>query len=106
MIKIVFTKHGDRVAKVEVSGHSGYAAEGSDIVCSAVSSVLWAATNGLESVLGIPLDICERDGYVSYDIPNLDGDTRAKADVLIESMRLFFLELQGKYSEFIEVTEV
>ena len=106
MIKIVFTKRDGFVAKVEVSGHSGYAAEGSDIVCSAVSSVLWAATNGLTSVLAIPLDICEKDGYVSYEIPMLDYDTRAKADVIIESMKLFFLELKAKYAEFVEVTEV
>ena len=106
MIRIVLTKSDMRIAKIEVSGHSGYAATGSDVVCSAVSSVLWATTNGLESVLGIKLDISEGDGYVSYEIPDLDSDTKKKADVLIESMRLFFLELKGEYSEFIEVTEV
>ena len=106
MIRIVFTKRDGSIAKIKVSGHSGYAAEGFDIVCSAVSSVLWSATNGLTSVLGIPLDICEKDGYVSYELPRLDSDTKAKADVLIESMKRFFLELESKYSEFVEVTEV
>lgn len=106
MIKVSFKKQNGSFSYVEVSGHSGFSHEGEDIVCSAVSSVLWCITNSLTNVLNIPLDITENDGYVSYNIPQLDPGKKEKADLLIESMRLFFKELQLQYCDFIQVMEV
>ena len=40
MTKIEFFNHDGRINGFAVSGHSGYAEEGSDIVCAAVSSAV------------------------------------------------------------------
>ncbi len=48
MTKVSFEKSGGRICKLVVSGHSGYAEEGSDIVCAAVSSSVNLAASVLE----------------------------------------------------------
>ena len=106
MIKASFKKQNGRFAKIEVSGHSGFAEAGGDIVCSAVSSVLWCVTNSLSEILGIPLDIAEKDGFVSYEIPPLEPCVQEKADLLLQSMLAFFTELQKQYGDFIQIMEV
>ena len=106
MIKASFEKQNGFFTKIEVSGHSGYAESGKDIVCSAVSSVLWCTTNSLTSLLNIPLDIKENDGLVSYIIPQTEPDTAEKANLFIEGMLRFFKELQKQYGDYIQILEV
>ena len=48
MTKVSFETNGDMISKLVISGHSGYADEGSDIVCAAVSSSVNLAASVLE----------------------------------------------------------
>ncbi len=59
-----------------VSGHSGYAEEGSDIVCAAVSSVVSFAASLLENACdGFTFDSNPEKAFVSLKItPNQFGD--------------------------------
>ena len=49
MTRVLIFKKKDRISGFEISGHTGYAEEGSDIVCSAVSSVSQMALLGVDS---------------------------------------------------------
>ena len=40
------------IRSLRVSGHSGYAEAGSDIICAGVSSLCYAAANALEDICG------------------------------------------------------
>lgn len=106
MIEIKIGKTNGCITFIEVSGHSGYSQEGSDIVCAAVSSVLWSTINGLEALLGLPLKYHEKEGFAHCRIPELTGVQSEKAQVLTGSMELFFRQMQGQYSEYITITEV
>lgn len=53
MTDIVIAKRDNSIVLVESIGHTGYAEEGYDIVCAAVSSVLQTALLGLLNVAGI-----------------------------------------------------
>jgi uncharacterized protein len=45
--------------RFEVSGHAGFAAAGSDIVCAAVSALVMTAAHGVARVCGAPVRISD-----------------------------------------------
>ena len=106
MTKVEFFDRDDRISGFSVSGHSGYAEEGSDIVCAAISSVLWCILGGLEGLLGDKIKITQNEADVTFKIENLSDDEREKAELLLSSMDNFFTELCGQYSQFISKSEV
>ena len=54
MIRIVaYRDAASRWVGFSASGHSGYAEEGSDIVCAAVSALTITCVNSLEALLGV-----------------------------------------------------
>ena len=52
MTKVEIFNHDGRIHGFSVSGHSGYAEEGSDIVCAAVSAAVTFAECTINDVLG------------------------------------------------------
>lgn len=106
MTKIFLTRENGKIVSFEAKGHSGYAPEGEDIVCAAISSVMWATVNGLENVAKVPVSYTEQDGFLSCRILGLSDIDREKADILLESMADFLFNLAKTYSEYVAVTEV
>ena len=64
MTTAVFSMRGNEPCGVYVQGHSGYAAFGEDIVCSAVSSAVILIANLLEQQGALKKSHCE-DGVFS-----------------------------------------
>ena len=56
----------------EMSGHSGYGEEGSDIICSAVSSCAYMTANTLTEILGLNPEIEVEDGVYYIDAKFLE----------------------------------
>jgi len=106
MTNIVFKKSDGFIVSGEISGHSGYAEEGSDIVCAAVSSVTWCILNGLESFLGEKINISQEDAFIFFEIKDISEEEKVKADVLLQSMDMFFDSLMEQYPLFISKSEV
>ena len=52
MTRCEFFTEDDRITGFSVSGHSGYAEQGADIVCAAVSAVVTMAEATINDVLG------------------------------------------------------
>ena len=52
MTKIEFFTEDERITGFSVSGHSGYAEAGSDIVCAAISAVVSMAEATINDVCG------------------------------------------------------
>lgn len=50
MIKVNILKENNLISNIKISGHSGYAEYGSDIVCAAVSSIVTTTINGILSI--------------------------------------------------------
>ena len=69
-------------------GHSGYAEEGSDIVCAAVSILSATCVNSLESVCGIVPEIEDNgDGVLRFSLPQgLDACKLHDAQVLLGAL--------------------
>ena len=104
MIKFSTVKNTDgSVSKFTVSGHSGFAESGEDIVCAAVSSTVWMTINGIEKQNLARLSYEERDGFVDCIVEEKFSDG---ADVLLNSLVMFIAELSEQYKEFLKLTQV
>lgn len=103
----IFRNKLGNIVRFECSGHSGYAEEGSDIVCASVTSVIYAAMNGIENVLGISFGYEQSDGYIFCVMPNDLSEIETKhINILLESMFLFLKELENQYPDNISVSEL
>lgn len=105
MIQVIFTVKEHDICAFEISGHSDYAEEGSDIVCAAVSSAALMAANTITEVQSLQADITENDGFLSLNLSQGDAKT---AEVILNGLLLHLNALSKAYSEFINVkiTEV
>ncbi|MEH7886797.1 ribosomal-processing cysteine protease Prp [Bacillus sp. JJ1609] len=99
------TKSGS-IQSFTISGHAGFAAHGSDIVCAGVSAVSFGAVNSIISLTGITPDIEQgADGFLRCDIPdNLPEDTQEKMQLLLEGMVVSLQTLERDYGKHIKIT--
>mgnify|MGYP004579317263 CR=1 FL=1 len=104
-----FSTTGGCIHTVEISGHAGYADEGSDIVCAAISSALDLTSCLLEDVLGLPIhtEIDEASGRILLSLPQQmeDGDA-LQAQNAMSALMVYLINLGVRYPDFIEVMEV
>ena len=97
MIKVTFFKRGEDFIGFEMKGHSGYAEEGSDIVCSAVSSVAYMTANTVTEIIGTDAEISLDDGYMKF-IPENTADG---VQLLLKGMALHLNALAEQYDEYL-----
>ena len=98
MIKAEFSIRGAD-ASFTVSGHSGSAESGRDIVCAAVSSAAFMAANTITEILGVDATAEADDGYMNVSFVN----SEAAADI-VRGLRLHFEQLSRQYPQFVKVT--
>ncbi len=87
-----------------ISGHSGFAEDGEDIVCASVSSVAYMVANTISEILKVNAEIEVNDGKMKL-IVNKEQRHITK-DILL-GLKLHLEGLEEQYPEFIEtLTEV
>lgn len=102
-IEITKDKSGN-IVKFVIDGHSEFS-DDNDIVCSAISAVSYSTLNGLSNVLHIPFGYEKNDGYLYFVLPDdLENELREQANILLNSMYLFFLDLEEQYKENVNIT--
>ena len=109
MTTVTFHTEGSRIAGFEVQGHSGYAAEGEDIVCAAITSAVRLVDCAINDVLGLEaaVKVREKDAYISLNLPAKLGQTaESTCQTLLTGMMVHFVQLNEEYSENITVLEV
>lgn len=106
MTKVTFSSRGDMLLSVDLLGHAGYAEEGEDIVCAAISSAVMLTHALLFDVQKFPVDtLIEDEGaHIRITLPQGAGMTRGQ-DAL-NALRLHLTELEQTYPEFLSVMEV
>ncbi len=104
MTRIEFFTVGDLISGVRVYGHSGYADEGSDIVCAAVTSALRLCVCELTDVLGLNADVSVSDK--DADITVKINDDLTKAQSSLAALRMHFTELGKEFPKNIKLLEV
>ena len=107
MTRVEFFDQDGNISGFSVSGHSGYAEEGSDIVCASVTTAVQFAATTITDVLGVPAKtkVNEEEARITLTLPNVCEDEDAVQAVLT-GMMLTLCELRDQYPEYIEVMEV
>ncbi|MCI8413073.1 MAG: ribosomal-processing cysteine protease Prp [Clostridia bacterium] len=106
MTRVCIEKRDGKIVSVDCDGHTGYGAEGEDIVCAALSSIVQTAVLGLMGVAGICVKLTRDDkrGMLNVALPEKLGDAqRHDADVILETMLMGIADLYEGYSDFIEL---
>ena len=95
MITITVKKRNGNYLEFVSKGHAGYAEEGQDIVCAAVSVLVINTVNSLEKFTDDKFDVQEKDGFVSIHFRN---DLSERGMLLMDSLLLGLTEIAGSYN--------
>ena len=109
MTTAAFHLEGSRIVGFEIKGHSGYAEEGGDIVCAAVTSAVRLCECAINDVLGLEasVKVREKDASISLKLPSSLGQTNeSTCQALLTALMVHFAELHEEYPENISVLEV
>ena len=98
---------GERITGFSVSGHSGYAEAGSDIVCAAVSTAVTMAEATINEVCGAKakVRVKEEDARVTLTLP-ASCDEEETVQAVLAGMMLTLISVAEDHPDYIEVLEV
>ena len=108
MTRCEFFTEGDRITGFSISGHSGYAEAGQDIVCAAISAVVTMAEATINDVCGAKAKVRVKDGEnnrITLTLP-ASCDEEEAVQAVLSGMMLTLLSLREDYPDYIEVLEV
>ena len=107
MTKCEFFTEGDRITGFTVSGHSGYAENGQDIVCAAISAVVTMAEATINDVCGAKakVRVKEEDARITLTLP-ASCDEEESVQAVLAGLLLYLCNLRDEYPDYIEVLEV
>ena len=107
MTRCEFFTEDDRITGFSVSGHSGYAEAGADIVCAAISAVVTMAEATINEVCGAKAKVRVKDeqARITLTLPN-SCDEEEAVQAVLSGMMLTLLSLREDYPDYIEVLEV
>ena len=107
MTKCEFFRDHERITGFSVSGHSGYAEAGSDIVCAAISAAVAMAEATINDVCGAKakVRVKEEDARITLTLPTVCEEEDTIQSVLAGLM-LYLISLRDDFEDYIEVLEV
>ena len=108
MTAVTFHTDGKRIIGFDAKGHSGYAEEGSDIVCAAITSAVRLVDATINDVLGLAasVKVHEKSGAIEFRLPGgLSAASETLCQSLLTGLMLYFTQLHDEYPENIEVME-
>lgn len=107
MTKCEFFTEDDRIIGFCISGHSGYAEAGADIVCAAISAVVTMAEATINDVCGAKakVRVKDTDARISLTLPAA-CDEEESVQAVLAGMMLTLCSLRDEYPDHIEVLEV
>jgi hypothetical protein len=109
MTTVTFRMDGARIVGFESQGHSGYAPEGEDIVCAAITSTVRLVECAVNDVLGLgaAVKVDPAKAFISLKLPGgLSQTAESTCQTLLAAMMLYLSELRDEYPEHITVMEV
>ena len=108
MTRVEFFDHEGRITGFCCSGHSGYAEEGRDIVCAAVSTAVKLAECTINDVLGEHAKTRENEdeARITLKLPASCEEHEDAVQDLLAGLMLYLCSLRDDYPNNIEVMEV
>ena len=107
MIRCEFFTEDERITGFSVSGHSGYAEAGKDIVCAAISAIVTMAEATINDVCGAKakVRVKEEDARITLMLP-ASCDEEETVQAVLSGLLVTLLSFKEDYPDYIEVLEV
>ena len=107
MTRCEFFTEDDRITGFSISGHSGYAEAGADIVCAAISAVVTMAEATINEVCGTKakVRVKDADARITLMLP-ASCDEEDTVQAVLAGMMLTLCSMRDDYPDYIEVLEV
>lgn len=100
-----FTDKDGNVTRVRLSGHSGYAESGSDIVCAAVSTLVQTAYLAIED-LGTSTSYVRDESKPLFEFEIGSGPKRHEADVILRALVVGLNDLRSGFPQYIKTETI
>ena len=107
MTRCEFFTENDRITGFSISGHSGYAEAGQDIVCAAISAVVTMAEATINDVCGAKAKVRVKDeqARITLTLP-VSCDEEETVQAVLAGMMITLAGMRDDYPDYIEVLEV
>lgn len=108
MTTVTFHTEDSYITGFQVQGHSGFAPEGEDIVCAAITSAVRMVECSVNDVMGLNahVKVKPEETFLSLRLPGgLSPQQSSTCQTLLTGLMLHFLALHEEYPENIEVLE-
>ena len=108
MTRCEFFTEEDRITGFSISGHSGYAEAGQDIVCAAITAIVTMAEATINDVCGAKAKVRVREqenARITLTLP-ASCDEEESVQAVLAGMMLTLCSMRDDYPDNIEVLEV
>jgi hypothetical protein len=107
MIRIVISRNSaGSISSMKIDGHSGYAEQGADIICSAVSVTAYTAAGALEDLAGLKGCYSESSGQMTISLPDgMDSRQAETAAIIMETTAIGFKQIELSYGKYVSVMD-
>ena len=107
MTRCEFFTEDDRITGFSVSGHSGYAEAGNDIVCAAITAIVTMAEATINEVCGAKakVRVKEEDARITLTLP-ATCEEEESIQAVLAGLMVYLCTLRDDYPDYIEVLEV
>lgn len=104
MTKIEIHFKEDDIVYFEIKGHVGFSNFGTDIVCSAISSVLTMTINGIVEIAKlVDVKYTIEEGYANCNLKNVNKNELQKVYVLTQSMYKILEAISREYKKHVKL---
>ena len=106
MTRITLFRSRSHAIGFEAEGHTGYAEEGSDIVCAAISALTQGAVIGLKEVIGLQTALEIEDGYIYCMLPKAVSEKAwHDAELILNTLALSLSSIVETNGDYIKLTD-
>ena len=84
---------------LQISGHSGSAERGKDLICAGVSSISIGCLNALDIMANDDCDLTLGENLVKIEVKKINHDSQ----IILQSVLIQLRTMQEKYSNFITI---
>ena len=106
MTTVIFHSAGGRLDGFAVEGHSGYAEEGSDIVCAAISAAVGLTECTVNEVMGLGAAVKAKDASARISLklpPALNEASDHLCQALLTGLLVYLQSLGEEYPDNLTV---
>jgi uncharacterized protein YsxB (DUF464 family) len=102
VVRVLFNQnHSSDIPVLKVTGHAEFASKGNDIVCSAVSILMYTFADAAERIAGCELSVIDTEEYMVYI---KQCSSREKFLTIAETIITGISSLANQYPENVTLT--